>query len=114
MYGMTNSRNLFDDELTNCLIDESGFNQSKFQMSVYYKYAPNGSNLVVLSYVYDCVYLYKYKKLGKWFVDKFGKIFHMNLPGYAHWFISISISQLKYHSISVDQDRYDTFLLQII
>ena len=25
IYGMTNSRNLFDDELTNCLINELGF-----------------------------------------------------------------------------------------
>ena len=30
----------------------------------------------------------------------------MNLLVYAHWFISIRISQLKDHSISVEQDRY--------
>ena len=29
MYGMTNYGKLFDDELTNGIIDESGFNQSK-------------------------------------------------------------------------------------
>ena len=32
----------------------------------------------------------------------------MNLLGYANWFISIRISQLKDQSISADQDRYDT------
>ena len=32
----------------------------------------------------------------------------MNFLGYAHWFMSISIYQLKDHSISVDQARYDT------
>ena len=35
MYGMTNYGKLFSDELTSLLIDKSGFNQSKFQMSVY-------------------------------------------------------------------------------
>ena len=41
-------------------------------------------------------------------METLGKIFHMNFLGFAHWFMSISISHLKDHSISVDQDRYDT------
>ena len=32
----------------------------------------------------------------------------MNFVGYAHWFMSIRISQLKDSSISVDQARYAT------
>ena len=60
MYGMTNNGKLFDDELTNCLIDEADFNQYKFQMSVYYNYAPDSYKLVVLYYVGDCVYWYTY------------------------------------------------------
>ena len=28
--------------------------------------------------------------------------------GYVHWLMSIQISQMKDHSISVDQDRYAT------
>ena len=72
------------DKLTNRMIDESGFNQSKFQMSIYYKYSLDGSNLVVLYYVDDCVNCYKFKELGKWFVDTLGKIFHVKLLGYAH------------------------------
>ena len=35
----------------------------------------------------------------------------MNLLGFAHWFISIRISQLKDHSISVDQARYATSIV---
>ena len=35
----------------------------------------------------------------------------MNLLGYAHWFMSIRIYQLKDHSISVDQARYDTSIV---
>ena len=80
-------------------------------MSIYYKYAPDGSKLVVLSYVDDCFYWYTNKDLGKWFVDTLGKRFHVNFLRYAHWFISIRISQMKYHSISVDQARYDTFIV---
>ena len=55
---MTNFGKLFADELTNWLIDESDLNQSKCKVSVYYKYAPDGSKLVVLYYVDDCVYWY--------------------------------------------------------
>ena len=56
----------------------------------------------MLSCVYDCVYWYTYEELGKWFVDTLGKIFHVNFLGYAHWFMSIRILQLKDPSISVD------------
>ena len=77
-------------------------------MSIYYKYAPYGPNFVVLSYVDGCVYWYTYEAHGKWFVDNLGKIFHVKFLGYAHWFMLIIISQMKVHSISVDQARYAT------
>ena len=35
----------------------------------------------------------------------------MNFLGFAHWFRSIRISQLKDHSISVDQARYTTSIV---
>ena len=46
-------------------------------MSINYKYAPDGTNTGVLSYVDDCVYWYTSKALGKWFMDNLGKIFHV-------------------------------------
>ena len=110
MYGMTNSGKLFADELTEQLLD-AGFIQSQFQMSIYYKYAPDGSKIVVLSYVDDCVYWYTYEALGKWFVDTFGNIFYVGFLVYAHWFISIIISQMKDHSIYVNQARYATSIV---
>ena len=60
-------------------------------MSVYYKYAPDGSKIVVLSYVDDFVYWYTNEDLGKCFVDTLEKRFHVNFLGYAHWFMSIRI-----------------------
>ena len=41
-----------------------------------------------------------------------GKIFHVNFLGYAHWFMSIIFSQMKDHSISVDQARYATSIVE--
>ena len=35
----------------------------------------------------------------------------MNFLGYAHWFMSTRISQLKDHSISVDKSRYATSIV---
>ena len=96
MYWMTNYGKLFADDLTEWIIEE-GFMQSQCQMSIYYKYAPDGSNIVVLSYVDDCVYWYTNEDLGKLFVETFGKIFHVNFLGFTHWFMSIRISQLKDH-----------------
>ena len=52
---MTKSGKLFSDELTEWLI-EAGFIQYKCHMSIYYNYAPDGTKIVVLSYVDDCVY----------------------------------------------------------
>ena len=40
-----------------------------------------------------------------------GKIFHVKLLGYAHWFMSIRISQLKDHYIYRDQARYATYIV---
>ena len=107
MYGITNSGILFADDLTDWLL-EATFIQSNCQMSIYYKYTSDGSKIVVLSYVDDYVYWYTSEALGKWFVDTLGKRFHANFLGYAHWFMSIRISQMKDHSISVDQARYTT------
>ena len=104
---MTSSGKLFSDELTNWLIDEAGIKQAQFQMSIHYSYVPDGYKLVLLSYVDDCVFWYTYEELGKWFVDTLGKRFHVNFLGYAHWFMSIRISQPKDYLISVDQARYD-------
>ena len=49
MYGMTNSGKLFADELTERLL-EAGFILYQCQMSIYYKYAPDGKKIVVLVY----------------------------------------------------------------
>ena len=46
MYGMTNSGKLFADELTEWPIEEGSI-QSLCQMSIYYKYAPDGSKIAV-------------------------------------------------------------------
>ena len=44
-------------------------------------------------------------------VDTLGKIFNVNFLGYAHWFMLIRISQMKDHSIFVNQDRYATSIV---
>ena len=64
MYGMTNYGKLFADHLTEWLI-EACFIQSQCKMSIYCKYAPYESKIVVISYVDDCVYWYTNEDLGK-------------------------------------------------
>ena len=110
MYGTTKSGKLTADELIEWLL-ETGFIQSQCQMSIYYKYAPDGRNIVVLSYGDDYVYWYNYEDLGKWFVYTLGKILHVNFLGYAYWFMSNRISQIRYHYIYVDQARYATSIV---
>ena len=85
MYGMTmtNSGKLFSDKLIEWLL-EAGFILSQCQISIYYKYAPGGSKIVVLSYVYECVYWYVSEALGKCYVDNLGNIFHVKFLGYAN------------------------------
>ena len=40
-----------------------------------------------------------------------GKRFYVKFLGYSHWFMSIRISQMNDHSISVDQARYSTCIV---
>ena len=108
---MTNYGKLFADELTEWL-PEAGFIQSQCQMSIYYKHALDGYKIVVLSYGDDCVYWYTKEYIGKWFVDTLRNKLHVNFLGYVYWFMSIRISQLKDHYISVDQARYATYIVE--
>ena len=110
MYEINDYGKLFDDELTEWLI-VAGFIQSQSHMYIYYKYAPDGTIIVVLSYVDDCAYWYTPEVLGKRFLETLGNIFHVNFLGFAHWFILIMISKIKDHSIPVDQARYDTSIV---
>ena len=72
------------------MVNQRRFVQSQCQMSIYHKYAPDGSKIFVLSYVDGCVYWYTNEDLGKWFVDTLGKRFHVNFLGFAHWFMTIN------------------------
>ena len=110
VYGMTKTEKLFSDELTERFL-EASFIPYQFKMFIYYKYAPDRSRIFFLSYVDDCVYWYTNEDIGKWFVDTLRKRFHVNFLGYAHWFMSIRISQIKDHSISVNQAIYDTSIV---
>ena len=60
---MTNYGKLFADYLTEWLL-ESGFIQSKCQMSIYYKHAPYGTKNFALYFFDDCVYWYNSEALG--------------------------------------------------
>ena len=60
-------------------------------MSIYYKYAPDGTKNGVSYYVDDCVYWYTSEALGEWFVDTIENRFHLKFLGFAHWFMSIRI-----------------------
>ena len=53
-------------------------------MSIYYKYEPDGTNIVILSYVDDCIYWYTTEALGKCFVYTPGKIYHVKIQRYLH------------------------------
>ena len=83
MYGMNNSGKLFDDELTEWLID-TGFIKYQCQMYIYDKYAQYVT-IRFKYYVDDCVYWYTSEALGKWFVDTLVQRFHVR--GYEHWFM---------------------------
>ena len=52
-----------------------------------------------------------FEALGKWFVYTLGEIFHVSFLGYAHWFMSTRVYQMKDHSIFVDQARYTTSIV---
>ena len=80
-------------------------------MSIYHNFTPYVTHIVVLSYVNDFLYWYTYEALVKLFVETLGSIFHVNFLGYANWLTSISISQIKDHSISVYQARYSSSIL---
>ena len=44
-------------------------------------------------------------------MDDLGKRLHVNFLGYANWFMSIKISYMKDHYISVYQARYATSIV---
>ena len=67
---------------------------------------------IVISYADVCAYWYTSEVIGKWFVDTLRTIFHVKFLRYTHWFMSIRISQMTDHSISVDQARYANYIVE--
>ena len=55
---------IIDDQLTDWFF-EAGFIQSQCHMSIYYKYAPYGTSIVVLYYIDDCVYWFTPEAIRK-------------------------------------------------
>ena len=45
-------------------------------------------------------------------MDTLGNILNVKFLGYAHWFMYIIISQIRYHYISLDQARYATSIVE--
>ena len=80
-------------------------------MSIYYKYAIDGSKTAVLSYADDCFYWYTNEALRKWFVDTLGNIFCVKFFGCAHWLMSSKIYHMKDHAMSADQAIYATSIV---
>ena len=83
---------MFQDQLPN-LVHKVSTMQHALHAALYSLYA---------------LYCYTNEDLGKWFVNTLGNRFHVKFLVYSYWFMSIRISQLKDHSISVDQARYAT------
>ena len=52
IYGMTNSGKLFSGEFTGFLF-ESGLIQYQCQISIYHKCAPDGTKIILISYIDD-------------------------------------------------------------
>ena len=80
MYGMTNSGKLFGDEFTEWSL-EAGLIQYQCQMSIYYKYAPDGT--IFLSYIMLMTVSIGMilKLLENGFGILYEKIFHVNFLG---------------------------------
>ena len=76
MYIITKYGKLFDNELTEWLL-EAVFIRYQCQISIYYKYAPDETKIVVSSYGDDCVYWYNYEALGEWFFYTLANRFHV-------------------------------------
>ena len=70
---------------------EACFIQSQFQISIYYKYAIDGTKIVVLSYVDYCVYWYTYESLGN-FLRKIYEIYSI----LTSWDMHIGSCQLVF------------------
>ena len=45
-------------------------------------------------------------------MNTLGKIFHVKLLGYTHWFMSIRMYQMKDHLIYVNQSISDTSIVE--
>ena len=104
---MNDPEKLSTYQFTEWLLEVS-FIQYQCQITIYYKYAPDGGGGLV-SYIDECVYWYTPEALVKYYVENIGKRFHVNFLRYAHWFMSIRIFQMKDYYISVYQDRYTTY-----
>ena len=92
MYGMTNSGKLSADNLIEWLLEAGLFNINVRCLSIISMHEMDQKCSIILCW-WLCLLVYKLIS-WKWSVVTLGQILHVNFVVYAHWFMSIIISQM--------------------
>ena len=110
LYGTKQASRLWQATLTEFLVKELKFVQSKSDPCLY-RLEKDGDILLVGVYVDDIICAHK-GKLFKWFKNKFLKRFRAKHLGPLEWFLGVAIDQHADYSISMHQTKYIESMVQ--
>ena len=110
LYGTKQASRLWQATLTEFLVKELKFVQSKSDPCLY-RLEKDGDILLVGVYVDDIICAHK-GKLFKWFKNKFLKRFRAKHLGPLEWFLGVAIDQHADYSISMHQTKYIENMVQ--
>ena len=110
LYGTKQASRLWQATLTEFLVKELGFVQSKADPCLY-RLNKDGSTILIGVYVDDIICAHD-GKLFEWFKSKFLKRFRAKHIGPLEWFLGVAIDQKDDYSISMHQERYIEAMVQ--
>mmetsp|Transcript_52905 Transcript_52905/g.158373 ORF Transcript_52905/g.158373 Transcript_52905/m.158373 type:complete len:126 (+) Transcript_52905:322-699(+) len=87
MCGVTASRKIFTDDLTDWLVNDMGFAQLTCQGSMCHKTIDDDACIVALSCMNDCACCHASEELRRWFIEKVKNKFNVLAPMLIWWCI---------------------------
>ena len=110
LYGTKQASRLWQATLTEFLVKDLGFVQSKSDPCLY-RLEKDGGVLLIGVYVDDIICAHN-EKLFEWFKAKFLKRFNAKHLGPLEWFLGVAIEQHADYSISMHQTKYIETMVQ--
>ena len=112
IYGLIYASKYWNEDLTEFLKNDLGFEASLYDPSLLIKRYENGDFIKLIIHTDDALYFGSTDRVEKEFIEALAHRFNLEDQGYTHWYLSHRIYREKDGSFIMDQEQYTRHLLK--